>query len=111
MKKIVALAYYWTYINLLVFLACLFIKLMELDIVYPEEWNRVSFFTLSCSFAFFYSPILCLYMRDKFDFVKMDDGKSNVSQIIWIALSLLVNVLALIIQLIWISEVKHGRLG
>lgn len=81
---------------------------MDLDIVYPDEWNRVSLFTLICSFVFFSSPIFSLYMKDKFDLMKMTNGKSYFSQMIWVSLGVLVNVLAIIIQFIWINEVLVG---
>lgn len=107
MNKLVSFLYYWTYFNLLIFVICILIGVIDVEIHYPKQWATISLFSIFYCFIFFSSPLLCLYMKDKFDLVKMKDGVSYISQLIWIIISLLVNLTATLTQVVGVRELME----
>jgi hypothetical protein len=109
MKNIVYFAYCWTYFNILIFIICFLIWLIGLEIQYPEDWSTITTYSI-LSFFIFSSllPLMCLHLRDKFDLISMADGKSHVSQCIWIGLNLLGNSTTAFAQFHGISELMLG---
>jgi len=105
MQKTVRATYYWTLINIFVFVMCFFLWLTGIDIDYPDDWKAINIFSIMFSFFYFsLSPLLCLYMREKFDLICMKEGKSIPSQWIWVMLGILVNMLATLTLITGVRE-------